>query len=143
MILGDTDGRVLNAGGGRLSREGEFSCVEDASRPHFITPRRAHATLIILILVRTFRAHPLIRRHLSHHGRLSKLLLVAMIPSGELREAEDLIRREQLFVHLRICTFVWPMLPIKPHKKTNTQKTPSNGNRSTVIFCTFVYSYSG
>ena len=34
-----------------------------------------------------------------------------------MREAEDLIRREQLFVHLRICTFVWPMSPIKPPKK--------------------------
>ena len=33
-----------------------------------------------------------------------------------MREAEDLIWREQLFVHLRICTFVWPMLPIKPPK---------------------------
>ena len=34
-----------------------------------------------------------------------------------MREAEDSFRREQLFVHLRICTFVWPMSPIKPHTK--------------------------
>ena len=34
-----------------------------------------------------------------------------------MREAKDLIRWEQLFVHLRICTFVWPILPIKPPKK--------------------------
>ena len=56
-----------------------------------------------------------------------------------MREGKDLFRREQLFAHLRICTFVWPLLPIKPPKKTNTQKTPSDGNRSTVAFCKFVF----
>ncbi len=89
MSIGNTDGRASNAGGaGRLSREGEFRRVEDATRLNCITPRahagpRAHALLPILILVRTFRAHPRIRRQLGHHGRLSQLLLVAMIPSGE------------------------------------------------------------
>jgi hypothetical protein len=56
-----------------------------------------------------------------------------------MREGKDLFRREQLFAHLRICTFVWPLLPIKPPKKTNTEKTPSDGNRSTVAFCKFVF----
>jgi hypothetical protein len=34
MIIGNNDGRASNAGGvGRLSREGEFRRVEDATRP--------------------------------------------------------------------------------------------------------------
>jgi hypothetical protein len=49
------------------------------------------------------------------------------------------MRREQLFVHLCICAFVWPMSTIKPPKKTNTQKTPSDGNCSTMLICVFVY----
>ena len=49
------------------------------------------------------------------------------------------MRREQLFVHLRICAFVWPMRQQNHWKTTNTQKTPSDGNRSTMIFCKFVY----
>ena len=49
------------------------------------------------------------------------------------------MRREQLFVHLRICAFVWPMRQQNHRKTTNTQKTPSDGNRSTMIFCKFVY----
>ena len=83
MIHGNTNGRAATTGR-RLSREGEFRCVELATWPNCITVR-ARAMLIILILVRTFRAYPSIRRHLCHHGRLPQLFLVAMIPSGELR----------------------------------------------------------
>ena len=169
MIHGNTNGRAATTGG-RLSREGEFRCVELATRPNCITVR-AHATLIILILVRTFRAYPRIRRHLCHHGRLSQLFLVVMIPLLEsfdtLFELNSLpsaatvtsnncamtmcnfnersqgfelqsIWREQLSVHLRICAFVWPMHQQNHQKTTNTQKTPSDGNRSTMIFGTFV-----
>ena len=32
------------------------------------------------------------------------------------------MRREQLFVHLCICAFVWPMSPIKPPKKNKYTK---------------------
>ena len=56
----------------------------------------------------------------------------------QFREAKDLIRREQLFVHLCICAFVWPMRQKKHRKKTNTQKTPSDGNCSTMLICVFV-----
>ncbi len=51
------------------------------------------------------------------------------------------MRQEQLlFVHLRTCAlFVWPMRQQNHQKTTNTQKTPSDGNRSTMIFCKFVY----
>jgi hypothetical protein len=33
--------------------------------------------------------------------------------------------------------------PVPSAVIANIQKTPSDGNRSTVIFCKFVYSYSG
>jgi hypothetical protein len=55
-----------------------------------------------------------------------------------MREAEDLIRREQLFVYLCICVFVWPRFQKKHRKKTNTQKTPSDG---TVRQGSFVYLF--
>ncbi len=55
-----------------------------------------------------------------------------------MREAEDLIRREQLFVYLCICAFVWPRFQKKHRKKTNTQKTPSDG---TVRQGSFVYLF--
>jgi len=60
---------------------------------------------------------------------------------NERSEGFDLqsIWREQLSVHLRICTFVWPMHQQNHQNTTNTQKTPSDGNRSTMIFCKFVY----
>ena len=48
-------------------------------------------------------------------------------------------RREQLFVHLCICAFVLPMRQQNHRKKTNTQKTPSDGNCSTMLICVFVY----
>ncbi len=51
------------------------------------------------------------------------------------------MRREQLFVH--ICAlfahFCVAQAPTKPPKKTNTQKTPSDGNCSTMLICVFVY----
>ena len=34
---------------------------------------------------------------------------------------------------------MWPMRQQNHRKTTNTQKTPSDGNRSTMIFCKFVY----
>jgi hypothetical protein len=44
---------------------------------------------------------------------------------------------------LCICAFcalfVWPMRQQNHRKTTNTQKTPSDGNHSTMIFCKFVY----
>ena len=49
------------------------------------------------------------------------------------------IGREQLSVHMHICAFVWPMRQQNHQKTTNTQKIPSDGNRSTIIFCKFVY----
>ena len=55
-----------------------------------------------------------------------------------MREAEDLIRREQLFVYLCICAFVWPRFQKNHQKKTNTQKTPSDG---TVRQGSFVYLF--
>jgi len=55
-----------------------------------------------------------------------------------MREAKDLIRREQLFVHLCICAFVRPMRQQNHRKKTNTQKTPSDGNCLTMLICVFV-----
>ncbi len=56
-----------------------------------------------------------------------------------MREVENLIRREQLFVHLCICAFVLPMCQQNHRKKTNTQKTTSDGNCSTMLICLFVY----
>ena len=56
--------------GGWVERENS----DVSNWPPGLTPSQsgpAHATLIILILVRTFRAYPRIRRHLCHHGRLS------------------------------------------------------------------------
>ena len=82
MIHGNTNGRAATTGR-RLSREGEFRGVKLATPPNCITVR-AHATLLILILVQAFRAYPCIRQPLCHHGRLSQLFLVALIPSGEL-----------------------------------------------------------
>ncbi len=46
---------------------------------------------------------------------------------------------EEPSVHLGICAFVWPMRQQNHQNTTNTQKTPSDGNRSTMIFCKFVY----
>ena len=44
------------------------------------------------------------------------------------------IRREQLSVHLRTCAYLCGPCANKTTKKTtNTQKTPSDGNRSTFI----------
>ena len=49
------------------------------------------------------------------------------------------MRREQLFVHLCICAFSVAQVPKNHRKKTNTQKTPSDG---TVRQCSFVYLFN-
>ena len=68
MIHGDINGRAADTGG-RLSREGEFGvggCVELATRP-------------VIIVVSSVVGGG-IRQPLGHHGRLSQLFLVEMIP---------------------------------------------------------------
>ncbi len=59
------------------------------------------------------------------------------------REAEDFIRREQLFAHLCICAFVWPMSPIKPPKKKKYTKDTIWWElfvNDHLFICVFVYS---
>ena len=88
MIHGNANGRAATTGG-RLSREGEFRCVELATRPNCITVR-AHATLIILILVRTFRAYPRISSTCCRRRPQYPQIIVRRPCAISMREAKDL-----------------------------------------------------
>jgi hypothetical protein len=61
----------------------------------------------------------------------------------QFREAKDLIRREQLFVHLCICAFVRHSAPTKPPKKNKYTKDTilwELFDNAHLCICLFVYS---